>query len=69
MVATLFGNPYASHGLSDLPAILLTYDFYDRPEASAVRALAGEAAIGGKLRSPCGVFPVGHGLERAAKQP
>ena len=29
--------------------MLLTYDFYDRAEASAVRALAGEAPIGGRL--------------------
>ena len=29
--------------------MLLTYDFYDHAEASAVRALAGEAPIGGKL--------------------
>ncbi len=35
--------------LPDLPAVLLTYDFYDRAGASAVRALAGEAAIGGAL--------------------
>jgi hypothetical protein len=45
--------------------MLLTYDFYDQPERAAVRALAGEAAIGGKLPitlSP--QFRVGHGLER-----
>ena len=30
--------------MPDLPAIMLTYDFYDRAEASAVRALAGEIA-------------------------
>ena len=48
-VAVLFGNPYTATFLQDVPAILLTYDFYDRPERSAVRALAGEAAIAGKL--------------------
>jgi hypothetical protein len=30
-------------------AVTLTYDFYDRAERSAVRALAGEAPITGKL--------------------
>jgi beta-N-acetylhexosaminidase len=51
--------------LPELPAMLLTYDFYDRAEASAVRALAGEAPIGGKLPIALpGLFPVGHGLER-----
>jgi beta-N-acetylhexosaminidase len=66
MVTTIFGNPYASLVLQDLPSVLLTYDFYDRPEASAVRALAGEAAIGGRLPIALpGAFPVGHGLERA----
>lgn len=67
MVATLFGNPYTAMVLPDLPAVLLTYDFYDRAEMSAVRAVAGEAPIGGKLPiSLPGLFPVGHGLERAA---
>ncbi len=42
-VTTFFGNPYAAMFLPELPAVLLTYDFYDRAEASAVRALAGEA--------------------------
>ena len=45
----LFGNPYTAMFLQDLPAMLLTYDFYDRAERSAVRALSGEAPIGGKL--------------------
>ena len=48
-VAVLFGNPYTATFLQDVPAILLTYDFYDRAETSAVRALTGEAPIGGKL--------------------
>ena len=39
----------------------------DAPEAAAVRALCGEAPIGGKLPiSIPGLFPFGHGLERAA---
>ncbi len=66
MVATLFGNPYVASVLSDLPAVMLTYDFYDRAEMSAVKALAGEAPIGGRLPIALpGLFPVGHGLERA----
>jgi beta-N-acetylhexosaminidase len=47
LVAVLFGNPYTATFLPDVPAILLTYDFYDRAERSAVRALAGEAPISG----------------------
>ncbi len=67
MVATIFGNPYAAAAVPELPAVLLTYDFYDRPEMSAVRALAGEAPIGGRLPIALpGLFPVGHGLDRAA---
>jgi beta-N-acetylhexosaminidase len=48
-VAVLFGNPYTAMFLQDVPAMLLTYDFYDRAERSAVKALAGEAPIGGAL--------------------
>jgi beta-N-acetylhexosaminidase len=48
-VAVLFGNPYSATFLSDVPAILLTYDFYDRAERSAVHALTGEASISGHL--------------------
>jgi beta-N-acetylhexosaminidase len=48
-VAVLFGNPYTATFLPDVPAIMLTYDFYDRAERSAVQALAGESPITGKL--------------------
>jgi beta-N-acetylhexosaminidase len=69
-VTVFFGNPYAATFLPELPAMLLTYDFYDRAEASAVRALAGEAAITGKLPIALpGLFPVGHGLERPGPGP
>jgi beta-N-acetylhexosaminidase len=65
-VTTFFGNPYAAIFLPDLPAVMLTYDFYDRAELSAVRALAGEAAIGGRLPIALpGLFERGHGLTRA----
>jgi beta-N-acetylhexosaminidase len=67
-VTTIHGNPYAALHLPELPAVLLTYDFYDRAELSAVRALAGEAAIGGRLPiSLPGMFAVGHGLDRSAR--
>ena len=64
-VTVFFGNPYAAMYLRELPAMLLTYDFYDRAEAAAVRAIAGEAAIGGKLPiSLPGMFEAGAGLTR-----
>jgi beta-N-acetylhexosaminidase len=68
-VTTFFGNPYAAMYVPDLPAVLLTYDFYDRAEASAVRALAGEAAIGGRLPIGLpGLFERGAGLTRPGPQ-
>lgn len=66
-VTVFFGNPYVATFLPELPAMLLTYDFYDRAEASAVRALVGDAPIGGKLPIELpGMFPVGHGLTRTS---
>lgn len=66
-VTVFFGNPYAAMFLRDLPAMVLTYDFYDRAEASAVRAIAGEAAIGGTLPINLpGMFDAGFGLVRPA---
>ena len=64
-VAVLFGNPYTATFLPELPAMLLTYDFYDLAEESAVRALAGEAPITGRLPIGLpGLFEAGHGLNR-----
>jgi beta-N-acetylhexosaminidase len=64
-VTTFFGNPYVATFLQELPAMLLTYDFYDRAEASTVRAIAGEAAIGGRLPIALpGMFEEGFGLTR-----
>ncbi|HEX6322303.1 MAG TPA: glycoside hydrolase family 3 protein [Vicinamibacterales bacterium] len=64
-VTTFFGNPYVATFLPELPAMLVTYDFYDLAEASAVRALAGEAPITGKLPIDLpGIAPVGTGLAR-----
>jgi len=65
LITCFFGNPYTASFVPELPAMLLTYDFYDQPERAAVRALAGEAPIGGRL--PITVSPqlrAGHGLNR-----
>jgi beta-glucosidase-like glycosyl hydrolase len=65
LITVFFGNPYVPMGLPTLPAVLLTYDFYDLAEASAVRALAGEAPITGRLPiSLPGMFEAGFGLVR-----
>jgi beta-N-acetylhexosaminidase len=69
-VAVAFGSPYVGDVAAKVPAVLLTYDFGDAPEAAAVRALCGEAPISGKLPVTVpGLFPAGHGLERAAAAP
>ncbi len=69
-VAVAFGSPYVGDLAPKVPAVLLTYEFGDAPEAAAVRALCGEASIGGKLPVTIpGLFPAGHGLERAAVAP
>jgi hypothetical protein len=65
LITTFFGNPYVAIFMPDLPAVLLTYDFYDRAETSAVRAIAGEAPIGGRLPIALpGVADRGFGLTR-----
>ncbi len=64
-VTMFFGNPYVPMFLPDLPAVLLTYDFYDLAEASAVRALAGDVPIRGRLPiSLPGMYEAGFGLIR-----
>jgi beta-N-acetylhexosaminidase len=64
-VTIFFGNPYVPMAVPTLPAMLLTYDYYDLAEASAIRALAGEAPIGGRLPIALpDLFAVGHGLVR-----
>ncbi len=69
-VAVAFGSPYVGDIAPKVPAVLLTYEFGDAPEAAAVRALCGEAPIGGKLPVTIpGLFPAGHGLERASVAP
>ncbi len=65
LVTVLFGNPYTALALPRLPSMLLTYEFSDAMETAAVRALAGEIAIGGKLPITLpGMFQFGHGLTR-----
>ena len=68
LVVIFFGNPYAATFLPELPAVLLTYDYRGLTEETAVRALAGEIPIGGRLPVALGSkFRVGHGLTRSAK--
>jgi beta-N-acetylhexosaminidase len=67
-ITCFFGNPYTASFVPELPAMLLTYDFYDQPERAAVRAIAGEAPITGRL--PITLSPelrAGHGLDRLAR--
>ena len=64
-VSVLFGNPYTAMGVPEAPAMLLTYDFSDGAERAAVKAIAGEIPIGGKLPIALpGMFALGHGLSR-----
>lgn len=67
-VAVCFGNPYTATFLPKLPAVLVSYEVSDFTERAAAKGLAGEIPIGGKLPiSLPGMFPMGHGLTRAAK--
>lgn len=64
-VTVFFGNPYVVAAVPSAPAVLLTYDFYDLAERSAVLALAGEAPISGKLPIGLGdLFSIGAGISR-----
>jgi len=67
-VTVFFGNPYAATFLPELPAMLLTYDFYDLAEDNAVRAITGQSPINGHLPIALGdQFHVGHGLTRPGR--
>ncbi len=69
-VVVLVGNPYVATFLPEVPALLLTFDYYDLAERSAVRALAGEAPITGRLPVTLpGVAERGQGLVREALGP
>ena len=53
-ITTFFGNPYTASFVPELPATLLTYDFYDPPERAAVarhRRRGARSAAG--CRSRC----------------
>lgn len=64
-VAAFFGNPYAPGFVPEIPAMLVTYDFSDHAERTAVRALAGEIPISGTLPIGLpGLYPLGHGIRR-----
>jgi len=67
-VAAFLGNPYTPMYVPEVPAMLLTYDFSDYAETSAVKAIAGEIPINGKLPIALpGLFPIGHGLTRGSR--
>jgi beta-N-acetylhexosaminidase len=69
-VVVALGSPFVGELGGKLPALLLTYELGDAPEAQAVRAICGELPIGGRLPvSLPGLFAAGHGLERAAMAP
>lgn len=64
-IVLAFGSPYLLHHLQELPAYMLMYDTHPGAELAAVKALAGEIPVGGKLPiSLPGLYPVGHGLTR-----
>jgi beta-N-acetylhexosaminidase len=64
-IAVFFGNPYVPMAAPSLPAVMLAYDLYDLAELAAVRTLAGEAPIGGRLPITLpGFFDAGWGLVR-----
>jgi beta-N-acetylhexosaminidase len=66
-VAMFFGNPYTPMFVPEIPSMVLTYDFSDYAEESAVKALSGEIAITGKLPIALpGLFPLGHGVQRTS---
>ncbi|HKB11927.1 MAG TPA: glycoside hydrolase family 3 protein [Vicinamibacterales bacterium] len=68
LITVFFGNPYTASFVPELPAMLLTYDFYDQAERAAVRAIAGEAPVSGRL--PITLSPelhAGFGLDRAPR--
>ncbi len=70
LVAAFFGNPYTPTFVQEMPAMLLTYDFSDYAEATAVKAIAGEIPVAGTLPITLpGLFPLGHGLRREASGP
>ena len=69
-VTVLFGNPYLAPRLPALPSVLLTYDHAGVSEVTAVRAIAGEIPIRGRLPVTLDeTLPAGHGLRRERTAP
>ena len=69
-VSVFFGNPYVAPSLPELPSVLLTYDYRGFSERTAVRAIAGEIPIAGRLPVTLGDgLAAGHGLTRRARRP
>lgn len=65
LVVVLFGNPYVVRSLRGAPSVLLTYDYRGMSEVTAVRAVAGEIPITGRLPVTLDDgLPAGHGLTR-----
>ena len=65
LVVVLFGNPYVARTLSELPSVLLTYDYRGMSELTAVKAIAGEIPIQGRLPVTLDDgLPAGLGLPR-----
>ena len=66
LVGVSFGNPYLAADLPGLSTYLATYGDQAVMQSAAVRALFGEAAIGGRLPvSIPGVAPRGAGISKA----
>ena len=66
-VTIALGSPFVGELGAKLPALVVTYELGDAPEAAAVRAICGESPIGGRLPVALpGLFAAGHGLDRAA---
>ncbi len=64
-----FGSPYVLSFVPQLPAVILTYEYYPEAERAAVRAIFGEIPFRGHLPvSLPGAYPVGHGLSLNKKQ-
>ncbi len=69
-VTVALGSPFVGELGAKLPALLVTYELGDAPEAAAARAICGEAPIGGRLPVALpGLFGAGHGLDRKALAP
>jgi len=70
LVSVALGSPYVGELGTKLPTLLLTYEIGDASEAAAAQAILGEAKVSGRLPvSLPGLYPAGHGLDRAPVKP